>query len=65
MVFPLRFVRVIYFVPDGDYGLVGENIVPHGHEFFSRHSSLATPTAPQMRKFLQRATLGTHFYPLP
>jgi hypothetical protein len=31
---------VIYFVPDDDYGLAGKNIVPHGHEFFSRHSSL-------------------------
>lgn len=64
-VFPIRFLRVIYFVPDAEYSSVAANLIPHGHEFYSRHSSLNTPNAPQFRRFLRRATLGAHYYPLP
>jgi len=65
MTFPVRFMRVFYFVPDADFGHVARNVVPHGHEFFSRHSSLSTINSKPMREFLRRATLAAHYYPRP
>ena len=62
---PVRWMRVLYALPEKLYGDFVRNNVPGGHEYFCRHSSLKSYTAPQMQQFLGQMSFASHFYGRP
>jgi len=61
-VLPVRHLRVIYSLGKDDYRNVQKNLVPAAHEYFCKHSSLASYQSPKMQTFLGHMWLGNHFY---
>ncbi len=62
---PVRHVRVLYALPNRLYDPWLRSVTPAAHEYFCRHSSLRSHTAPGFRAFLNRMLPGTQFYTPP
>lgn len=60
-IWPVRFLRVLYALPDGLYAEWKPNHTPTGYEFFCRHNSLRTYNSPTTQEFLKRMTAKVHF----
>lgn len=58
---PIRFLRVLFLIPDGKYADWMANSVPAGHEFFMKHRSLKTATSQDTQQFLARMSFQAHF----
>lgn len=61
---PIRFMRVLYALPDNEYFKLRDVLVPGGHEYYCSHSSLETQNSPQMKKFLKNLNIHSHFHTL-
>jgi hypothetical protein len=59
---PIRSIRILYALRNIDYPKWIGSHAPLGHEFFCRHSSLASPTSQKMRALFSRMRLDSHFY---
>lgn len=57
----VRFLRVLFAIPDDEYANWMKNNVPGGHEYFMRHSSLKTATSPDTQRFLAGMSFSSHF----
>jgi len=62
---PVRFLRVLYALPNDVYADWVAGHVPSGYEFFCRHSSLDSYHSPAMQEFLRRMTRRSHYYTFP
>jgi hypothetical protein len=62
---PIRYLRVLYAIPNDDYERWVPGHIPSGYEFFCKHSSLDSYTNPKMQKFLRRMSIDSHFYTTP
>jgi hypothetical protein len=62
---PVRYLRVLYAIPDKDYDGWVTNNVPAGFEFFCRHSSLGSYASQRMQNFLRQMSPSIHFYTQP
>jgi hypothetical protein len=62
LVLPVRHLRVMLFLDDVSYETVRSAITPAAHEFFARHSSLASYTAQPMQRLLRRMDADQHWY---
>lgn len=51
--FPVRYLRVMFVIADDDYPRFRDGGVAGGHEFFMKHSSLASFTSQKMQAFLK------------
>lgn len=58
---PVRFLRVLFVIPDAVYAEWMANCVPAGHEFFMKHQSLTTATSQDTQEFLARMSFQAHF----
>lgn len=65
MILPVRFLRVLYALPNVIYERWVPGHVPSGYEYFCRHSSLDSYHAPRMQEFLRRMTRRSHYYTFP
>ena len=59
---PVRYLRVLYALPNDIYRTWGTNHVPTGYEFFCPHSALNSYTSQKMQRFLRQMSLASHFY---
>lgn len=59
---PIRFLRVLYALPNAEYSRLRDALVPAGHEYYCPHSSLASHGSPSMIKFLTSLSIHSHFY---
>lgn len=59
---PVRFLRVLYSLPNAAYSKWRKNHVPAGHEYYCAHSSLDSHNSPQMIEFLRSLSIHSHFY---
>jgi hypothetical protein len=62
---PVRYLRVLFALPNSLYPTWSANNVADGHEFFCRHSSLATYTGQQAQSFLRSMSPYVHFMTRP
>ena len=62
---PVRYLRVLYALPDDLYHNWCYEHVPTGQEFFCPHSSLTSFTAQKMQKFLRQMSIASQFYVSP
>ncbi len=62
---PVRFLRVLYALPNALYRRWMPEHVPVGYEYFVPHSSLSSYHSPAMQTFLRRLTLSSHGYMRP
>lgn len=58
---PVRFLRVLFVIPDTKYKSWMANHVPAGHEFFIKHNSLKSMNSKPGQKFLGAMTFQAHF----
>jgi hypothetical protein len=58
---PVRFLRVLFVIPDEEYTSWMQSNVPAGHEFYIKHNSLKTATSPDTQEFLARMSFQSHF----
>ena len=58
----VRYLRVIFALTTEDYNKFRKDGVPAGHEYFLKHSSLASFSSPKMQEFLRRLAPMSHFY---
>jgi len=65
LVLPVRFLRVLYALPNSIYRTWLLEHVPAGYEYFVPHSSLGSYEAPPMQDFLRRLTISSHSYIRP
>lgn len=65
LVLPVRFLRVLYALPNALYRKWLPGHVPADYEYFVPHTSLASYKSPAMQKFLRRLTLSSHGYVRP
>ena len=61
--YDVRFHTVLYFLPDDAFTRQRRTLIPLPHEYFSRHSSMATQSAKNMQDFVRRMTAQARFYP--
>jgi hypothetical protein len=61
LVLPVRYLRVLFALPNSLYPTWAANNVADGHEFFCRHSSLATYNGQQAQSFLRNMSPYSHF----
>lgn len=59
---PIRFLRVLYCLPNALYQKWGLEHVPTGYEFFCAASSLRSHTSKNMRTFLKQLSSAAHFF---
>jgi hypothetical protein len=59
---PIRHLRVLYALKNSDYKSWTPNHIPSGYEYFIRHSSLDSYTAPEMQAFLRQMSIASQFY---
>ena len=59
---PIRYLRVLYALPNDLYKTWTENNVPGGQEYFCRHSSLDSYNSQPMQEFLRRMSFASHFH---
>lgn len=62
---PVRFLRVLYAIPDEHYDRWAVSNVPAPFEFFCRHSSLGSYASQKMQKFLRSMSPEHQFYTRP
>jgi hypothetical protein len=60
-IIPIRYLRVLFVLPDQDYDNLKSNGVASGHEFFIRHRRLGQFNNQAMQKFLKRMAPVQHF----
>lgn len=58
---PVRFLRVLYALPNAVYRDWTAHNVPGGHEYFCRHSSLDSYNSPKTQAFLEQLSFAGHF----
>lgn len=58
---PVRFLRVLYALPNTVYREWTSHNVPGGHEYFCRHSSLDSYSSPTTQAFLKQMSFAGHF----
>lgn len=58
---PIRWLRVLYALPNDIYAAWVKNNVPGGHEYFCRHSSLDSYTSQETQRFLRQLAHSSHF----
>ena len=61
LVWPIRFLRIFYALPDKLYTEWKANQTPTGYEFYCRHNSLRTFNSKPTQDFLKRMTSRVHF----
>lgn len=61
LVVPVRFLRVMYALPNVIYHKWCRDHTPTGYEFFSPHSSLATYNSQPMQRFLKQMSSAAQF----
>lgn len=59
---PIRYLRVLYALPNDMYADWVNNNVPGGHEYLCPHSSLSSHNSQNMRMFLRQLSFAGHFY---
>jgi len=59
--YPVRHLRALFVLPNDVYRDVRDNLCPMGHEYYMRHSSLATVNSKSTREFLKRMSKESHF----
>lgn len=59
---PIRYLSVLYALPNRVFDVWAPRHTPSGHEFFCKHSALDSYNAQPMQDFLGRMSLGSHFY---
>lgn len=62
---PVRYLRVLYALPNDLYKKWASNHIPAGHEYFCPHSSLGSYGSQKMQSFLKRMSFMSHFYLAP
>jgi hypothetical protein len=62
---PIRFLRVLYALPDAEYDDWVRQHTPTGWEFFCLHNSLASFPSQHMQDFLKTMTAEPHYYTKP
>lgn len=62
---PVRFLRVLFAIPNTLYKTWSAENVPDGHEYYCRHSSLGTYNSPAMQEFLRQLSMRRHFRTVP
>jgi len=65
LIVPVRFLRVLYALPNEIYSSWMPGHVPAGYEYFIPHSSLRSYNSQTMQVFLRRLTLSGHRYMAP
>ena len=58
---PIRYLRVLFAIPNESYASWARNNVADGHEFFCRHSSLDTYNSQSMQAFLRQMSYASQF----
>jgi len=58
---PVRFLRVLFALPNALYKTWTAENVPDGHEYYCRHSSLGNYSSPAMQAFLSQLSMRRHF----
>jgi hypothetical protein len=58
---PIRHMRVLYALDDQLYDAMRWEIVPAGHEYFIRYSSMSTSNSPAFRQFTSLMSMESHF----
>jgi len=61
---PIRFLRLLYALPQRLYKEWMDNQTPTGYEFYCRHSSLTTFNSAVTQEFLKRMTEKVHYLTL-
>lgn len=59
---PVRYLRVLYALPNEIYKTWCCDHVPTGYEYFCPHSSLDSYKAPKMQAFLKQMSIASQFY---
>lgn len=59
---PVRYLRVLYALPNELYLKWCPDHVPTGYEYFCAHSSLNSYKSQKMQEFLARMSIATQFY---
>jgi len=59
---PVRFLRVLYALPNAIYKKWIPEHTPTGYEYFCPHSSLASYNVQKMQVFLRRMSISSQFY---
>lgn len=62
LILPVRFLRVLYAIPNAIYRTWSPGHTPSGYEFFCRHSSLDSYHSQGMQEFLRRMTRRAHYF---
>lgn len=62
LLLPIRHLRALFFLSDDLYESCRHTIVPGAHEFFGKHSSMASYSSQAMQRFLARMRRAAHFY---
>ena len=61
-IYPIRYLRVLFVLPDLEYKNIRDNGVASGHEYFMKHSSLGAFNSKRMQEFLKSISPQRHFY---
>ncbi|MDQ1084556.1 MULTISPECIES: hypothetical protein [Microbacterium] len=59
---PVRFLRVLYALPNAIYKKWVPEHTPTGYKYFCPHSSLASYNVQKMQAFLRRMSISSQFY---
>lgn len=59
---PVRYLRVLYALPNEIYKVWGREHTPTGYEYFCPHSSLSTYNTQKMQSFLKGMSIASQFY---
>lgn len=62
---PVRWLQVLYALPNDVYKSWTAEQIPGPHEYFCRHSSMGSYNSQAMQAFLARMTLRSHFLTEP
>lgn len=62
---PVRYLRVLFALPNTIYAKWSKQGVADGHEYFCRHSSLDSYNSQQAQAFLPRLSQASHFLTRP
>jgi hypothetical protein len=58
---PIRYLRVLFAIPNSLYETWAPNNAPDGHEFFCKHSSLDSYNSQTMQAFLKQMSPAAHY----
>ena len=59
---PVRYLRVLYALPNDVYRQWTDAHTPTGYEYFCPHSSLNSYSGQRMQQFLRRMSIASQFY---